>query len=148
MAEITIYTVENCPKCEMLKSEISYPGMAIADMSHPAVIATLRCNNVFTLAAPVLEINGKFLTVDQIFDGDKLNVELLSQLLSDALRDDIETTCNRLRGEGWDDSADIVNMLYEHNQNFRQDLNRLKELNDDLMGHCNQLRKESHQKNT
>jgi len=142
MAEITIYTVENCPKCEMLKSVVSYPGMVIEDMSQPATMATLRCNNVFTLAAPILEINGKFLTVDQLFNKDDLNIELLSKLLSDTLRDDIETACNRLRGEGWDYSADIIDMIYKHNQNFKKDRDQLKKLNDELMGHCNNLRKQ------
>lgn len=140
MAEITIYTVKNCPKCELLKSEMSYPGMAIADMSHPAAMATLRCHDIFTLAAPVLQVNDKFLTVDQIFKGDNLNIELLSQVLSDTLRDDVETACDRLRGEGWNDSADIVKRLYADNQRFQQDLKNLNELNYGLMGNCNSLR--------
>lgn len=145
MAEIIIYTVKDCPKCEQLKREISYPGMGIADMSHPVSLSTLRCNDVFTLAAPVLQVNNTFLTVDQIFKGDNINLDLLGQILSGALRDDVKTACDRLRSEGWDDSANIVNMLYSENQKFRQDLNHQKQLNDELMGHCNQMRKQLHE---
>lgn len=141
MAEITIYTVKNCPKCEQLKNAIPDDMTQIADMSNPESLTTLRCQGIFSLSAPILQINDNFFTTDTLFDKDNLNIDLLSKILSEALHDDVKLACNRLREEGWDDSADIVCLLYKHNQLFQKDLKNLKSLNNGLMEQCNSMRK-------
>jgi hypothetical protein len=41
-------------------------------MSTPEALTELRVNGVFTLAAPVLQADDKFYTVDDLFDGDNI----------------------------------------------------------------------------
>jgi hypothetical protein len=42
------------------------------DMSTPQALTELRVNGVFTLAAPVLQIDDKFYTVEDLFDGETI----------------------------------------------------------------------------
>jgi len=69
-----LYTLENCPKCEQLKQHLRMVGEVFAtrDMGTPDALTELRCNGVFTLAAPVLQVGGQFYTTDQLFDGDRV----------------------------------------------------------------------------
>lgn len=41
-------------------------------MATPEALTELRVNGVFTLAAPVLQADDKFYTVDDLFDGDNI----------------------------------------------------------------------------
>jgi hypothetical protein len=48
----------------------------VADMSTPEALTELRFNGVFTVTAPVLQINNDlFLTHDEIFRGEEVNSE-------------------------------------------------------------------------
>lgn len=141
MAEITIYTVENCPKCEQLKSSIPDKDYQVKNMSDPEVLTYLRCHEIFTMTAPVLQVNDQFFTTSELFKDGTLQIIDLSVVLSEAFREDVDIACERLLSEGWDDSADTVRRLYEDNVRFQSDLKNIKALNDDLMEHCNELRK-------
>lgn len=69
-----VYSTKTCPKCEQLKKTLK--GLSIdfetLDMSTPEALTELRVNGVFTLAAPVLQADDKFFTVDDLFDGDNI----------------------------------------------------------------------------
>ena len=69
-----VYTTKTCPKCEQLKKELKEHGADFQnmDMSTPQALTELRVNGVFTLAAPVLQIDDKFYTVEELFDGDTI----------------------------------------------------------------------------
>lgn len=145
MAKIIIFSVANCPKCEQLKSAIPEGDYQEKDMGNPEALTYLRCNEVFTMAAPVLQVNDQFLTIRELFENDTLRTDVLSLTLSFALLEDVNLAQERLKSEGWDDSAAIVKKLYADNQQFQRDLKNLNELNYGLMGNCNSLRSQLNQ---
>jgi glutaredoxin len=69
-----VYSTKACPKCEQLKRSLKGLGVdfEILDMATPEALTELRVNGVFTLAAPVLQTDDKFYTVDDLFDGDNI----------------------------------------------------------------------------
>ncbi|AKB30671.1 Glutaredoxin-like protein [Methanosarcina siciliae T4/M] len=83
MAKIIVYTTERCPKCNKLKKylEANSVPFDVADMSTPEALTELRFNGVFTVTAPVLQINSEFLTYDEIFRGEEVNSEKLRGIL-------------------------------------------------------------------
>jgi glutaredoxin len=72
--ECKVYSTNSCPKCEQLKMALSKTKVQfdVLDMATPKALTELRVNGVFTLAAPVLQVEDRFYTVDDLFDGDKL----------------------------------------------------------------------------
>lgn len=79
MAKVTVYTTECCPKCNKLKKflEANSVPFEVADMSTPEALTELRFNGVFTVTAPVLQINSEFLTYTELFRGEEVNSEKL-----------------------------------------------------------------------
>ncbi|VVB63325.1 Uncharacterised protein [uncultured archaeon] len=69
-----VYSTRTCPKCEQLKRTLKGLGIYFEtmDMATPEALTELRVNGVFTLAAPVLQADDKFYTVDDLFDGDNI----------------------------------------------------------------------------
>jgi len=72
--ECKVYSTNSCPKCEQLKMALSKTKVPfeVLDMATPKALTELRVNGVFTLAAPVLQVEDRFYTVEDLFDGDKL----------------------------------------------------------------------------
>ncbi len=70
----TVYSTKACPRCEQLKKSLSTSGIKFEnmDMATPEALTELRVNGVFTLSAPVLQVDDTFYTVDELFDGDKM----------------------------------------------------------------------------
>ena len=64
-----VYSTESCPKCEQLKAALVKAGIVFEniDMSTPEALTELRINGVFSLSAPVLQIDDAFHTSDDIF---------------------------------------------------------------------------------
>ena len=83
MAKIIVYTTERCPKCNKLKKflEANSVPFEVADMSTPEALTELRFNGVFTVTAPVLQINDAFLTHEDIFMGEEVNPEKFRGIL-------------------------------------------------------------------
>ncbi|MDI9616459.1 MAG: glutaredoxin family protein [Methanothrix sp.] len=69
-----IYTTPDCPRCEQLKAFLESRGVSfeVVDMTTAEALTELRVNGVFTMSAPVLEMNGRFYTTGDLFDGDRL----------------------------------------------------------------------------
>ena len=72
--ECKVYSTNSCPKCEQLKTTLTKTKVQfeVLDMATPKALTELRINGVFTLAAPVLQVEERFYTVEELFDGDKL----------------------------------------------------------------------------
>lgn len=70
----TIYSTSSCPRCEQLKRLLKRWGLdyKAVDMATPEALTELRINGVFTLTAPVLQVDGEFYTVEQLFEGDNI----------------------------------------------------------------------------
>ena len=83
MSDIIIYTTETCPKCVQLKKVLKSNNVAFteADMSTPESLTELRVNGVFTVTAPVLQIDDDFLTYEELFNSDGVDLESLKSIL-------------------------------------------------------------------
>ncbi len=81
----TIYSTKTCPKCEQLKraladSKISFETI---DMATPEALTELRINGVFTLSAPVLQIDDSFYTTEDLFDGERIKDLKAMEIIKD-----------------------------------------------------------------
>ncbi len=83
MAKIILYTTESCPKCNKLKKFLEAHSVAfeVANMSTPEALTELRFNGVFTVTAPVLQINDTFLTYEELFREGEINTEKIQEFL-------------------------------------------------------------------
>lgn len=78
-----IYSTQTCPKCRTLKAHldsINYPYQE-GSLADPEVTTEMRISDFFGLAAPVIEIAGKYHGPEEFFDGNVLNEEKLRRLL-------------------------------------------------------------------
>ncbi|MDR2855819.1 MAG: glutaredoxin family protein [Methanomicrobiales archaeon] len=78
-----IYTLEFCPHCEVLKDYLDRAGISyhILDLSTAEALTELRMNGVFVQEAPVLQIGKTFLTSSDLFVGETLCEDLITQHL-------------------------------------------------------------------
>jgi glutaredoxin len=79
----TVYSLEFCPHCEVLKDYLDKAGIAynVLDLSTPEALTELRMNGVFVQEAPVLQINKTFLTSADLFVDEALQEDLITQHL-------------------------------------------------------------------
>ncbi|MDY6965606.1 MAG: glutaredoxin family protein [Halobacteriota archaeon] len=82
MPQITVYTTEICPRCKQLKEVLKSEelGYEERDMSTAEALTELRVNGVFTASAPVMQVDDKFFTCDNLFNGDVVNADLIQSL--------------------------------------------------------------------
>ena len=73
--KLTVYTLEFCPNCEVLKEYLKGHGVAFTeeDMSTAASLTELRLNGVFVNEAPVLQRGVAFLTSADLFTSGAVN---------------------------------------------------------------------------
>lgn len=66
---VIVYTLENCPNCELLKEYLVKNNISFAeeDMADAAALTELRVNGVFVREAPVLRRGSVFLVSRQLF---------------------------------------------------------------------------------
>ncbi len=85
---IIVYSTRNCPNCNVLKQFLKNAQVEYAevDMATPAALTELRMNGVFTMAAPVLQIDNRFHTFRELFDQDGINTDLISSLVKVSVR--------------------------------------------------------------
>jgi len=81
--QYTVYSLEFCPHCEILKDYLDRAGIAynVLDLSTPEALTELRMNGVFVQEAPVLQIKKTFLTSADLFFGEALREELITKHL-------------------------------------------------------------------
>ncbi len=82
-AKINMYTLENCPNCELLKEYLNEAGMlfTIRNMMEAEALTELRINNVFVREAPVLQIGTTFLTSKDLFGAEGVCEDVVDALL-------------------------------------------------------------------
>ncbi|MBE0522631.1 MAG: glutaredoxin family protein [Candidatus Methanoperedenaceae archaeon] len=83
MPDISIYSTGNCPNCRVLKQSIKEMKLEFeeVDMATPEALTELRMNGVFTMAAPVLQVDDEFYTYNELFTMDRLDTQKLERLL-------------------------------------------------------------------
>ena len=81
-AVFIVYTLEFCPRCEILKDFLSSHQISftVTDMSSAKALTELRVNGIFVQEAPVLQVDKKFLTSKELFSGDAVNEQQILQL--------------------------------------------------------------------
>lgn len=81
-AQINVYTLENCPNCELLKDYLDRVGAKynVRDMMSAEALTELRINGVFVREAPVLQVKKTFLTSKDLFDADGVIEDVVGPL--------------------------------------------------------------------
>jgi glutaredoxin len=81
--DVIIYTLPVCPNCHVLRQSLKEHNVKFdeCDLDSPKSRTALLMNGIFTTTAPVLQINNRFLTYDQLFDEEKINIDLIMNLV-------------------------------------------------------------------
>lgn len=82
-AKINVYTLENCPNCELLKEYLDAAGIgyAIRNMMEAEALTELRINGVFVREAPVLQVGTTFLISKDLFGAEGVREEVVDPLV-------------------------------------------------------------------
>ena len=80
---IRVYSTKVCPHCKQVKDFLAAAGVEYedVDITSAEALTELRMNGVFTLITPVLQVGSTFITHDELFDGEDLNVEKLKEII-------------------------------------------------------------------
>lgn len=80
---VTVYSLENCPNCDLLKAYLKEEGLEYTEenMERSGPLTELRMHGVFVLEAPVLRVGSTFLVPRDLFPGGKLDRERVGKLL-------------------------------------------------------------------
>ena len=83
---LTIYTLELCPNCELLKEYLTGHEIPFQerDLSTAESLTELRINGIFVSEAPVLQNGDQFLTSHDLFSGGQVREDTVAQLLAGA----------------------------------------------------------------
>lgn len=81
--QLIIYTLEDCPNCELLKGFLREHGIPYSerDMATPEFLTELRINGVFVREAPVIQNQSVFLTSHDLFSEGKVREDRMNQLI-------------------------------------------------------------------
>ena len=85
--EIRVYTTKICPNCKLVKGFLTEVGAEYkeVDITTAKALTELRMNGIFTLIAPVVQIGSEFLTYSDLFHGDTLQKEKITDLIKGAI---------------------------------------------------------------
>ena len=84
MQKISVYSTKLCPNCKMLKQLLGQENIQYKDidMATPIGLTELRMNNMFTMSAPVLQIDNKFYTTKELCIQDIIDQDKVKTLLN------------------------------------------------------------------
>lgn len=96
MQNISVYSTKLCRNCKMLKRLLEQENMQYKDidMATPAGLTELRMNSIFSMSAPVLQIDNKFYTTkeickQEIIDQDKVDIIIDQDKVMAILKEDL-----------------------------------------------------------
>ena len=74
--ETVVYSTKNCSVCMQLKAFLQDRGVEYdeVDMGSAAGLAELRCEDIFTITAPVLRVDKIFYEKREFFDEGKKKI--------------------------------------------------------------------------
>ena len=80
---IIIYSLPVCPNCHVLRQFLMKNNVSFneCDLDSPKSRTTLLMNGIFTTTAPVLQVDDRFLTYDQLFEGEKVKIDLIMSIV-------------------------------------------------------------------
>ena len=75
--QVVIYKTPDCPRCRALAAHLRGLGIDFGerDMSAGEVLADLRCDGVFALSAPILQVDEEYHESGAIWNGDNPDTE-------------------------------------------------------------------------
>ncbi|RLF10512.1 MAG: NrdH-redoxin [Thermoprotei archaeon] len=81
--KLKVYTSPSCPRCEVLKETLKKLGFPFeeADVSDSEVMAELIMRDIYLEATPALECEGRIFNSDELFQGDKVNLDVIKKVL-------------------------------------------------------------------
>jgi glutaredoxin len=81
--DIIVYSLENCPNCEILKGYLKGRGtrFEVRDMQTAQALTELRIAGVFVREAPVLRVGTRYLTTRELFSSGEVNEATVGPLL-------------------------------------------------------------------
>lgn len=81
---LTVYSLENCPNCELLKDFLQEKGILFQEenMAAAAPLTELRIHGVFVREAPVLRIGEVFLTSADLFRNGQVCEDIIQGTLT------------------------------------------------------------------
>lgn len=87
MQKISVYSTKLCPNCKMLKQLLGQENIQYKDidMATPIGLTELRINSIFTMSAPVLQIDNKFYTTKELCRQDTIDQDKVRILLKEDL---------------------------------------------------------------
>jgi glutaredoxin len=79
--KVVLYKTPDCPRCRLVAAHLERLRIDFEtrDMSDPAVVTDLRCEGVFTLAAPVLQVDDDYFTEDRLFQDGKMQTTFIEE---------------------------------------------------------------------
>ena len=82
-AKINVYTLENCPNCELLKEYLNAAGIGytVRNMMDAEALTELRINGVFVREAPVFQVGTTFLVSKDLFGAEGVREDVVNPLL-------------------------------------------------------------------
>ena len=82
--QLTVYTLEFCPNCDLLKGFLKTGGYVFTerDLSTAESLTELRLNGVFVNEAPVLQVSEDFFTSADLFPSGKLDGAHVTRLIA------------------------------------------------------------------
>jgi len=83
VARVKLYVSPQCPRCEILKRALSEMGVKydVLDISESDVMADLVMRDIFLVETPALEVEDRFFYAEDLFNGDRLLVDKLREVL-------------------------------------------------------------------
>ena len=74
MADIIVFTLEDCPRCEQVKNALLDAGLEFEEMRIDSAegITELRINQCFAVEAPVVHFQGAMLETKDLFVKDQV----------------------------------------------------------------------------
>ena len=80
--QISVYSLETCPKCTTLKTLLKEEGIPFEekDLNETENQAELIMHNITAMSVPILQVDKKFYLTDEIFQGNTLLEEHVLQL--------------------------------------------------------------------
>lgn len=75
MSNIRVYSKKNCVNCDALKNLLDKKSIIYntVRIDTPEALTELRVNGVFTMSAPVLQIDNKFFTMEDMIASNMSN---------------------------------------------------------------------------
>jgi glutaredoxin len=81
---VRVYTLQGCSHCETLKNWLKKKSFLYEEKSFDSEVqADFIMKNIFS-DPPILELEAKVFTYDELFRGEELNEEKLNEILHEA----------------------------------------------------------------